>query len=65
MVKDDLLNALCDAIRGLSPVTATDGLNDLLTTNVLNYSETGECMRAINLLRDVLVKKRNAKAKRL
>jgi hypothetical protein len=63
IVKDDSPDALCDAIRRLSPVAATNALNDLRTTTVLN--ETDECIRAINLLRDLLVKKRDAKAKRL
>jgi hypothetical protein len=64
MQKDDPLDALCDAIRGLSQVTALDALNALLRDNVLNFRETCECNSAINRLRDVLVKKRDAIAKR-
>ncbi len=53
------LDDLCEAVRTLPAMAATNAINDLLRARVINFNDAVEYQRALGALRE-LVRKRDA-----
>jgi hypothetical protein len=53
------LDGLCEAVRTLPVMMATNAINDLLRAGVINFNDAVEYQRALGALRE-LVRKRDA-----